>query len=93
MLKKSLRTNYRRKLAHVVVLADGTKLVTLRDAANVLLDVFASVNARSGAPDHATRLLLIAAKTGTRADIVAATDAIERAPGNLGAEEGPWRQD
>ena len=46
MLKKTLRTNYRRKLAHVVVLADGTKLVTLRDAANVLLDV---VNARSGA--------------------------------------------
>ena len=45
MLKKTLRTNYRRKLAHVVVLADGTKLVTLRDAANVLLDV---VNARSG---------------------------------------------
>ena len=39
MLKKSLRTNYRRKLAHVVVLTDGTKLVTLRDAANVLLDV------------------------------------------------------
>ena len=45
MLKKTLRANYRRKLAHVVVLADGTKLVTLRDAANVLLDV---VNARSG---------------------------------------------
>jgi hypothetical protein len=45
MLKKSLRANYRRKLSHVVVLADGTKLVTLRDAANVLLD---TANARSG---------------------------------------------
>jgi len=50
MLKKSLRANYRRKLAHVVVLADGTKLVTLRDAANVLLD---AANARSG--DSTTR--------------------------------------
>ena len=75
MLKKSLRTNYRRKLAHVVVLADGTKLVTLRDAANVLLDV---VNARSGGLDHAIGSLLTAAETGKRADIAAATDAIER---------------
>ena len=72
------RANYRRKLARVVVLADGAKLVTLRDAANVLLDVFASANVRSGVPGNATRLLLIAAKTGSRADIVAATDAIER---------------
>ena len=54
MLKKSLRANYQRKLAHVVVLADGTKLVTLRDAANVLLD---AANARSGGLDNAIRLL------------------------------------
>ena len=65
MLKKLLPTNgYRRKLARVIVLADGTELVTLRDAANVLLDVFGSVNAQSGEPDNATRLLLIAAKDG-----------------------------
>ena len=75
MLKKALRTNYRRKLAHVVVLADGTKLVTLRDAANVLLD---AANARSGGLDNAIRLLLTAAETGKRADIAAATAAIER---------------
>ena len=63
MLKKLLPTNgYRRKLARVIVLADGTELVTLRDAANVLLDVFGSVNARSSVPDNATRLLLIAAR-------------------------------
>ena len=52
------RANYRRKLTHVVVLADGTKLVTLRDAANVLLEVFGSVNAPSGGLDHAIRLLM-----------------------------------
>jgi hypothetical protein len=42
MLKKTLRAKYQRKLAHVVVLADGTTLVTPRDAANVLLDVFSA---------------------------------------------------
>ena len=70
---------HRRKLARVIVQADGTELVTLRDAANVLLDVFGSVNARSGEPDNATRLLLLAAKTGRRPDITAATDAVKRA--------------
>ena len=75
MLKKTLRTNYRRKLAHVVVLADGTKLVTLRDAANVLLD---AANARSGGLDHAVRPLLPAAETGKRSDMAEATHAIER---------------
>jgi len=78
MLKKSLPTNYRRKLARVIVLADGTELVTLRDAANALLDVFGSVNARSGEPDNATRLLLIAAKTGKHHAIAAATAAVKQ---------------
>jgi hypothetical protein len=73
------RANYRLKLTHVVVLADGTKLVTLRDAANVLLAVFGSVNARSGALDHTIQRLLAAATTGKHADIAAATDSIERA--------------
>ncbi len=75
MLKKSLRANYQRKLVHVVVLADGTKLVTLRDAANVLLD---AANARSGELDNAIRLLSLAAETRMRADVTTATDAIER---------------
>ena len=79
MLKKSLPTNgYRRQLAHVVVLVNGTELVTLRDAANALLDVFGSVNAPSGSPDNATRLLLLAAKTGKHHDIAAATKAVQR---------------
>ena len=43
------------------MLADGTKLVTLRDAANVLLDVFTSVNAPSGVLDGAIGSLLKAA--------------------------------
>jgi hypothetical protein len=60
MLKKTLRANYRRKLAHAVVLADGSQLVTLRDAANVLLD---AANARSGGLDKAIRLLSTAAET------------------------------
>jgi len=75
MLKKSLRTNYQRRLARPLTLADGTKLVTLRDAANVLLD---AANARSGVPDYAIRLLLTAAETRKGADITAATDAVER---------------
>ena len=57
------------------MLADGTQLVTLRDAANVLLDV---VNARSGGLNRAIGWLLTAAKTGKRSDIVEATAAIER---------------
>jgi hypothetical protein len=75
MLKKSRRTDYQRKLARPLTLADGTKLATLRDAANGLLD---AANVRSGVPDYAIRLLLTAAETGKRADIVAATDAVER---------------
>ena len=77
MLKKSLRTNYQRKLARPLTLADGTQLVTLRDAANVLLDV---VNARSGGLNRAIGWLLTAAKTGKRSGIVEATAAIERVP-------------
>ena len=76
MLKKSLRTNYQRKLARPLTLADGTKLFTLHDAANVLLDVFTSVNAPSGVLGHAIGSLLT--ETGERADLVEATEAIER---------------
>ena len=75
MLKKTRRANYQRKLARPLTLADGTTLVTLRDAANVLLD---AANARSGGLDNAIRLLSLAAETRMRADVTAATDAIER---------------
>jgi hypothetical protein len=72
------RANYPRKLTRVLVLTDGTKLVTLRDAANVMLEVFSSVNAHSGPLDRSIQQLLAAAATGSRADIRAATDQIER---------------
>ena len=75
MLKKALRTNYQRKLARPLTLADGTQLVTLRDAANGLLD---AANVRSGGLDNAIRLLLTAAETRKGADVTAATDAVER---------------
>jgi len=76
MLKKSRRTDYKRKLARPLTLADGTTLVTLRDAANVLLDV---ANIRSGGLVHPIRSLKTAAETGKRSDLAEATDAIERA--------------
>ena len=71
-------TDYRRKLARPLTLRDSKKLITLRDAANVLLYVFGSETTRSGALDHASRLLLTAAESGKRADIKAATEQIER---------------
>jgi hypothetical protein len=77
-VSKPRRANYRRKLAHIVVLENGTELVTLRDAANVLLEVFGSVNARHGALDYTIQRLLKAAETGKRADIAAATASLER---------------
>ena len=71
--------NYDRKLARHIVLADGRRLRTLKDAADLLLDVFSSVNARSGALDDALGSLIRAATTGRSEDTEAATDAIERA--------------
>ena len=58
--------------------ADHRRLITLKHAAGVLLDVFGSVNAKSHALDHAIALLMQAATTGARYDVEAATDAIER---------------
>ena len=64
------------KLAHVLVLDDGTKLVTLRDAANVLTERFGTVI--SWRVIELIEQLLRAEASGTPADIMAATDAIER---------------
>ena len=72
------RPNFKRNLARTITLANGRTLKSLDDARTALLDVFGSVNARSGALDHAIRLLLLAAQTGKRADIESATDQIER---------------
>jgi hypothetical protein len=71
------RVNYRRKLARPLILRDGNTLITLRDAANILLYAFGSTDTRSGTLDHASRQLLAAAESGKGADIAAATDEIE----------------
>ena len=70
--------DYSRKLARVITLKDGKRLVTLKDAADVILDVFGSVNARGGHVDATIERLLAAADTGKRADILAATDSVQR---------------
>ena len=72
------RSDYRRKLAHPIALRDSNTLITLRDAANVLLYVVGSENTRSGELSKASRLLLTAAESGKRADIKAATEQLER---------------
>jgi len=67
------------KLAHVLVLDDGTKLVTLRDAANVLTERFGTVT--SWRVIELIEQLMQAVASGARADITAATDAIQRVLG------------
>jgi hypothetical protein len=55
--------NFQRDLTRTIKLADGRQVKSLHDARTVLLDV--SVNARSGALDHAIRFLLLAAETAS----------------------------
>jgi hypothetical protein len=62
------RPNYDRKLARRIVLEDGRALLTLQDAANLLLETFGTVNTRGGALDHAIAELIVAATTGKRVD-------------------------
>ena len=76
MTKAPYRPNFKRNLARTITLANGQKLKSLDDARTVLLDVFG--NARSGALDHAIRFLLLAAETGKRDDVAAATELTER---------------
>ena len=68
--------NFQRNLTRTITLTDGTQVKSLHDARTVLLDV--PVNARSGALDHAIRFLLLAAETGKRDDVAAATELTER---------------
>jgi len=62
-----------------LVLDDGTKLVTLRDTANVLTERFGTVT--SWRVIELIEQLMQAAASGARADITAATDAIQRVLG------------
>jgi hypothetical protein len=75
---RGAKPDWSRRLARAITLKDRRQLKSLHDARTVLLDVFGSVNARSGVIDHAIQLLLAAADSGKRADVAAATDAIER---------------
>jgi hypothetical protein len=75
--RASKQPNYSRKLARRIRLADGRTLTTLHDAREVVLSAFGAVNSRSGALDYAIKLLMQAAENGKRADILAATDALE----------------
>ena len=68
--------NFQRNLTRTITLTDGRQVKSLHDARTVLLDV--SVNARSGALDHAIRFLLLAAEIGMRGDVAAATELTER---------------
>jgi hypothetical protein len=69
------RTNYDRKLSRTLTLRDGTKLVTLHDAANLLTAQFGTVT-RWPALEHAIEQLMQAATTGKREDIKAVTDQL-----------------
>ena len=63
MAKPPRRANYRHKLTHPLTLQDGRKLATLRDGANVLLDVFeCGQRASPGVPDLSVRRPLKAAQ-------------------------------
>jgi len=77
MLKKSLRAKYRRKHARPLTLADGAKLVTLRDAANVFAERFATVK-RWRLLEIAIERLIAAAESAKRDKVKAASEAIER---------------
>ena len=83
--------NFQRNLTRTITLTDGAQVKSLHDARTVLLDV--SVNARSGALDHAIRFLLLAAETGKRDDVAAATELTERVLRDRGLLSGQHRED
>jgi len=70
--------DYSRKLARVVALKDGKRLVTLQDAADMVLDVFGSVNARGGHVNSTVERLIQAAESGELDDIADATNSVQR---------------
>ena len=69
--------NYDRKLTRRIVLHDGTRIVTLRDAANLFAEQFATVKS-SRLLELAIKRLIAAAENSKRDAVKAATDSIER---------------
>ena len=82
--------NFQRNLTRTITLTDGRQVKSLHDARTVLLDV--SLNARSGALAHAIRFLLLAAETGMRDDVAAATELTERVLRDCGLLSGQHRE-
>ncbi len=72
-----LAANYDRKLARRITLADGTKLTTLRDAANLFATQFASVKSW-WLLELTIERLIAAAESAERNTVKIATDSIER---------------
>jgi len=64
-------TNYAHRLARVIVLNDGTLIVTLLDAVRIVREPLQGV-------ELAIEQLTAAAKSGDAADIAEATDTLER---------------
>ena len=77
MSKPPGRPNYDHKLARPITLADGTSIVTLRDAARVIRERFV-VTAAWPLLELAIEQLMTAAATGDAADVETATDTFER---------------
>jgi hypothetical protein len=74
---RSPRPNYSRKLTRRITLADGTKLQTVKDAADLLTsERFAGVPAWP-ALEHAIELVMEAGDRGGQERIRAATNQIE----------------
>ena len=68
--------NYDRRLARRITLADGTRLKTLKDAADFFGNQFSTVT-RWGPLEIAIEMLIAAGQSGKRDDIAAATDQVE----------------
>ena len=64
-----------KSLTRSLTLKSGRRLTSLLDAADLLAERFQTVR-RNDPLEHAIRLLLRAAETGTRADRLTATDQI-----------------
>ena len=72
-----LAPNYDRKLTRRITLENGTKLATLRDAANLFAERFATVRSWP-LLEVAIGRLIVAAEASKRDKAQAATEAIER---------------
>ena len=66
-----------RKLSRTLTLDDDTRVLTLQDAADAIQRDFAGTT-KSGSLEATIKALMLAAQSGNRADITAATDQIER---------------